>query len=196
MRFHWLSRVLPQVPGVLALILVVVLAIQNRDLRERQRDLRRQVSRPYPGLFVPTVRAQSLTGDTVVVGATDDRRRQVVFFFTTSCKYCLQTLPQWKKIAESRLDTTSGTYSVLGISLDSLPISKSYYESHALNFPVALFQERKLVALYRAGSVPLTLVLSSNGQVLMAHEGPLDAHATVDSLIKVARRLQGAPIAR
>ena len=82
----------------LAAILVVVLGSQNRGLVQEVRRLRGQQRLPHRGDAVPVTRAPTLLGDSVTLGGGPDRA-QVLFIFTTTCRYCLETLPGWQGIA-------------------------------------------------------------------------------------------------
>jgi hypothetical protein len=57
---------------------------------------------------------------------------------------------------------------------------------HALAFPVVTFPSLKLRRLYRAGTVPETVVLDKDGRVLHAHTGLLDQPVVLDSIYQAA----------
>jgi len=77
-------------------VTVAVLAYEVRALKPQADTLMRNRALPYAGQLVPTARALTLTGDTVILGETAKGRSQVLFFLSASCQYCLQTLPTWK----------------------------------------------------------------------------------------------------
>jgi peroxiredoxin len=135
-------------------------------------------------MVVPTFRALTLGGDSVTIGATPGRR-QVLLFFTTTCPYCLASLPAWRRIAAA--DSAEPTrFDLIGVSLDSAEQSSRYVMVHAVPFLVVMLPERKLARLYRASSVPLTMVLDSTGRVVYARLGQLPLQVA-DSVISAAR---------
>lgn len=169
-----------------AIALVVVMALQARSLRSRYDDLRKRVTEPHAGIFVPTFDAVTLEGNKVRIGRTSLGGRQVLFIFTTTCPFCRASIPYWKQIAAS-VDTVSEDVEVYGIAVDSISRAPRYVLEHRLPFPVLGFPERKLSHLYRASWVPLTMVLDSDGRVVYARRGVIESSATVDSVIAAVR---------
>jgi peroxiredoxin len=137
--------------------LVVVLGIQNRRLRAENRKLVERFTEPHRGVVVPTFEGTTLDGDTVTVGEAPDSGRQVLFVFTTTCPYCVASLPAWRQIAATIQSAPSLRAQVLGVSLDSAAVTRRYATAHGLRFPILTFPARKLSYLYRARSVPQTL---------------------------------------
>jgi peroxiredoxin len=166
---------------------LVVLAFQNRTLREELRTLRRRGERPYPGLLVPSFRAVTLAGDSVTIGERVPGVRQVLFIFNTTCGFCRETLPYWSRIADELRTEERREVEVYGISVDSEAETRRYVREEGLSFPVVRFPEAKLVRLYRAEGVPRTLVLDHEGEVLYARAGSFGSQSVVDSIIAAAR---------
>ncbi|HEX9632041.1 MAG TPA: TlpA disulfide reductase family protein [Gemmatimonadales bacterium] len=161
-----------------AAVLVVALARQNRALLIEARHLRGQQRLPHAGDVVPPVRARGLDGDTVLLGG-GPTTAQALFVFTTTCPYCAETLPAWKRIA-ARLEN-SPTVVSYGVSLDPDSVTAAYASLHQLPFPVVRFPTARAAAWYRAIGAPLTLLVDSTGEVLYARAGVLSPGA-VDSL--------------
>ena len=136
---------------VLALLaasaLVVVLGIENRSLRAAYADLAERARTPHGGIFVPTFRAQTLTGDSVTVGSVAGTGRQVVFIFTSTCPYCRASLPAWRQLARDIDTVRDARVQVIAISWDSVEQTRRYIAEQGLGFPVVRFPERKLGAL-------------------------------------------------
>lgn len=79
---------------LLATALVVVLGLQGRatrsDVRETESQLllaRERANALFPNLYAPTLKAESLEGDSVTLG-TADAVAQVYFVYNTRCPYC------------------------------------------------------------------------------------------------------------
>lgn len=168
---------------VIAAALVVVLGKQKRDLISQVETLRQAIREPRPGMFMPTFTTSTLDGRPVTIGSLPAEGRQVLFVYTTTCPYCLATLPAWKRIAATVDTIRRPRAEVYGVSLDSVEVTRQYSERHALPYPTIRFPEDKLVAIYRAGAVPLTLVLDEQGRTIYSRLGELKGEAAIDSVI-------------
>lgn len=189
-----LARIVVTAGLLAAVALVVVLSVQNRSLRAEYAALYRRASEPHAGMYAPTFRAVAISGESVTVGKAAGGGRQVLFVFTTTCPYCLASLPSWREIAAAVDTVRQPSVRTYGISLDSAEATRAYVRQHKLGFPVVGFPERKLVLLYRARAVPLTMVLDSAGRVLYSRLGVVDGRALIDSVLAVVRfRVQNAP---
>ena len=163
-------------------LLTLVLVWRIREADAAYAALAKRADLPFRGYVVPTIRAPTLAGDTLTVGELPVRhQRQVVFVFTTTCRYCLATLPVWEQVADF-LGRLVPPVQVLGLSLDSVPATAEYSQAHGIGFPVGWFPDWKAARLFRALMVPQTLVLSHVGEVLYAHVGRLEQGAGLDSL--------------
>ena len=142
--------------------------------------------------MVPTFQALTLACDSVTIGEAVPGELQVLLVFSTRSGACLEALPAWKTIL-SELNPASGReVAVYGISLDPELETRQYVAEHHVRFPVLRFPERKLARLYRAGDVPLTLVLDAEGEAVHSHLGPLTERASLDSLISAIRQAASA----
>lgn len=180
-------RYLPHVALAAAAVLVVVLGRQKSALVDENSRLRERILSPYPGMYVPSFRTATLDGAPVVIGEAPAGARQVLFVFTTTCQYCKATLPAWKRIAAESRTAEGGKPAVLGISLDSVDVTRKYTADHKLTYPVAQLTDPKLIAMYRAGSVPLTLVLDEQGRTIHSRVGEISTPAAIDSVITAVR---------
>jgi len=182
-----ISKHLPVLALTVAAALVVVLSLRVRDLNESYARVYERATRPYAGMFVPTFRTQTLDGIPVTVGEAPGEGRQVLFVFTATCPYCRSTLPAWQEI-QAALDTVrSVPVAVYGVSLDSVEVTRRYVAEHRLPYPVVHFPEDKLVAIYRAGTVPLTLVLDENGRTIHSRLGEMTSREAIDSVLAMVR---------
>jgi thiol-disulfide isomerase/thioredoxin len=186
--------VLLSVALLLACGLVVVLGKRQIELNRAYVELKRRASQPHEGYGVPAFLAHTLAGDTVTVGEiADSSARQVLFVLTTTCPYCKATLPVWAGLADSLHRLGGGKVRVLALSLASLRRAGIYVTEHRIRYPVATFPSDKFRRLYRAGSVPQTVVLDASGQVLFAHVGRLTAGPVLDSIYRAVGPRPAAP---
>ncbi len=180
-------RVVQLVVSVLAaagLVLVAVLAVQNGRLRAELADLRYRSIRPQAGQFVPAFVAATITGDTVRILSGDTASRQLLLVFTTTCPYCEASVPAWNDLA--RRAALQGA-AVLGISLDSLDQTRRYAQQHGLQYPVIQFPNEAYRRMYRANTVPITMVIDGSGHVIYARMGVVETEAAKDSILAAVR---------
>lgn len=182
-----IRSLLPVVGLTVASVLVVVLALRVQDLNEQYAETFRRARDLYAGMFVPTFQASTLTGEPVTVGASEGGGRQVLFVFTTICPYCRSTLPAWREITATLDTVTSVPVAVYGISLSATDVTERYVEENRLPYPVLHFPEEKLAHIYRARSVPLTVVLDAEGRVIHSRLGELSERAAIDSVVAMAQ---------
>lgn len=163
----------------------VVLGRQKVTLVERNRLLLERVTQAHPGLVVPEYPVETLSGEPVILGRATSGERQVLFFFTTTCEYCLASLPAWNALA-AEADRLDGV-TVVGVGLDSALLVRRYAEEHDLQFPIATLEDLRYAALFRATRVPLTVVIGEPGRVLYGRTGELSSEAAVDSILMALR---------
>jgi peroxiredoxin len=186
-----LSRILPVAALVAAAALVVVLAVQKRRLDTEVGDLRARymqaLREPIRGMYMPAFATSTLDGAPATIGQAPAAGRQVLLVYTTTCQFCLASLPAWKQI-KSTLDTLSTVKAqVYGVSLDSIEVTRRYSARHALPYPTVRFPEEKLVSMYRAGAVPVTLVLDEEGRTIYSRVGQVSEPVVIDSVIAAVK---------
>ena len=167
-----------------ASVLVVVLAAQKRDLLDRIDALNTRIRYPFEGLYLPAVAMPVVAGDTVVLGQASPGHVQVLFVFSTSCQYCKASLPAWKRIAAEL--AASDRAEVVGVSTDSVEPTRRYLVQHGIELPVVSFTDRRLLAMYRAGTTPQTLIIDADGRVGYSHLGAVTEPVVIDSILNAA----------
>lgn len=186
-----LFRVLPYAALAVAAALVVVLALQKRRLIgevERARlELRQARTEPMAGMWMPAFQAQTLDGRQATIGELPAEGRQVLLMYTTTCPYCLRSIPAWKRIKAAADTMRSMPVAVYGVSLDSLEVTRQYAARHRLPYPTVRFPDAKVAGMYRAGTVPITLVLDEQGRTIYTRTGELRDLAALDSVMQAIR---------
>jgi peroxiredoxin len=165
--------------------LAVVLAVQNRDLRDSHAELTLRSRVPQAGMYVPGFRFLAMEGAELALGDPPPGTRQVLLVFDTRCRFCVASLPAWASLYEA-LREREVTVEVVGVSLDPEGETEVYHEEHALPFPVVSVPERRFRSLYRWGAVPLVMVIEEEGLVSYARIGELDPGPATDSVIAAA----------
>ena len=147
-------------------------------------------------MYVPAVTLSAVTGDSVLLGGPPLGHAQVLFVFSTTCQYCKASLPAWKQIA-AELAASEGIQ-VVGVSIDSVEPTRRYLVEHGIELPVVSFTDRRLLAMYRAGTTPQTLITDADGRVGYSHLGAVTEPVVIDSILNAtatvaARALEGRP---
>jgi peroxiredoxin len=186
-----LSRSLPYVALAAAAVLVVVLAVQKRGLIEQveqtQYQLRQARTEPMRGMWMPAFQAPTIEGQPATIGEVPGEGRQVLLMYTTTCPYCLSSIPAWKQIKAAADTMTSVRAAVYGVSLDSVDVTRQYIAKHALPYQTVRFPDEKVAGMYRAGTVPITLVLDERGRAIYSRTGELKSPAAIDSVMQAIR---------
>jgi len=173
---------------LLAAVVIAVLALEVRTLRSQVTDCRRARALPFVGQWVPTTLAPTIRGDTVTLGETAPGRSQVLFFFTTTCPYCLETLPTWQRIAAQLRADPEGRHDAYWVSLSDRDSTEQYVASHGVDEAVAFLPDRKTAYVFRVVGVPMTVVLDHRGRITYVRGGVLAQSWAADSVLAAARR--------
>lgn len=186
-----LFRILPYLALAAAAVLVVVLGQQKRSLIDQvektQYQLRQARTEPMRGMWMPAFQAPTLEGQPATIGEVPGEGRQVLLMYTTTCPYCLSSLPAWKQIKAAADTMTSMRTAVYGVSLDSVDVTRKYIAQHALPYQTVRFPDDKVAGMYRAGTVPVTLVLDERGRAIYSRTGELKDPAAIDSVMQAIR---------
>ncbi len=185
-----LKRVLFPVVALLLSALIVALGWQNHQLRQINAQMAAQLQNMRlkahgPGLGSrPDALALRTTQHTHVdIGGARDAP-QILYFFSTTCRYCLASMPQLQQIAAAR-----GRSELIGVGLPPYDQLADYAGQHALQFPIAIDSEGDASNRYRATVTPMLMVLATDGSVIYKHVGQLDeqvVRAAMNSLTPVA----------
>lgn len=168
----------------LALALVGVLSRRVSELAAAHAELRRSMRSLHEGSVVPKLAATTLGGDDVVIGAGSP---QLLFIFTTTCPYCLATLPRWSEIADS-VGRLAPRIHVIGLTPDPIDSVRQYVTMHRVRWPVVRFPDRNIATLYKALTVPQTVLVDSEGHVLYGRSGALSTQVVIDSVYAALAR--------
>jgi peroxiredoxin len=184
-------RILPYAALAVAAALVVLLGWQKRglitDLEQAQYQLREARTMPIRGMWMPAFQAPTLEGQQATIGEVQGEGRQVLMMYTTSCPFCLSSIPAWKQIKAATDTMTSIRAAVYGVSLDSVNVTREYIAKHQLPYQTVRFPDEKVAGMYRAGTVPVTLVLDERGRTIYSRTGELKDPVAIDSVMQAIR---------
>lgn len=178
-----LKRVLFPVVALMLSALIVALGWQNRQLRQINEQMAVQLQNmrlDAHGLGLgsrPDALALRTTQHTHVdIGGARDAP-QILYFFSTTCRYCLASMPQLQQIAATR-----GRSELIGVGLPPYDQLADYAGKHALQFPIAIDTEANASKRYRATVTPMLMVLATDGSVAYKHVGQLDEQVVRDAI--------------
>lgn len=178
--------------ALVAAALIVVLSLQLRATRGYQRQVQYMKAYPHAGQWVPTIRAGTLAGDSVTLGETRPGRAQILIAFSTTCPFCLATLPKWKAMTDSLMRDSQSRFDVVWISASAWDSTRAYVAQHGINAIVAHMPTAKMAKVYQFKTVPLTVVLDRYGRVAHAHASVFKNEAAMDSIYIAAYRAVAA----
>lgn len=170
-----------------ACTLVVILAWQRHTDRARAEELYVLAKKPHSGFTVPSMHARLLNGDSIIIADEHQGRRQLIFAFLTTCHFCEQSTPAWNRISRE-LSKDSAHVDVIALSLEPDSVLRPFLATRDLAYKVARFPDLRTVKLYRAGVVPLTAVIESDGTMSYARNGAVINGSTIDSILTAVRR--------
>jgi peroxiredoxin len=183
-KINWLQVVTLVVIGLL-MIEVVILTIQNRELKTAISNLTQSQIEPLKhGEKVEPFKIQTLSGDTAEFTYSDTKKRYLLFVLSTKCPHCQKNLLLWKEIA----NTANETVNIFGISLDNFEQTKQYASTKDIGFYLASVADTSFGRKYKIGGVPETILIDGNSTVEKVWIGKLSKESLDD--IKI---LMGAP---
>ncbi len=102
----------------------------------------------------------------------DSTSQSIIFVFTTSCPFCMKSLPYWKLLASM---AQSAGIEVLGVSIDSREKTTVLVRDSSLSFPVAnALDPQRFSRVNHLPSIPETILRSKEGIALRIWSGPIE----------------------
>jgi peroxiredoxin len=162
----WYSIFLSAISLALA-VLVVLLVLQNRDLKQRIRAAAE--AGPPGGLtageMLPPFSLVDGTGAPVAVAVNDGHAR-LLLVFSSTCPHCDHALPIWRDMVRE----SGGGREVLGVQTDAG--AKSAKPIDTLPFPVLAPGESGPAFLTKLSGVPATILVDGSGKIEKLFYGP------------------------
>lgn len=171
---------------LVSLVVIVVLAKQNRELKVG--------GAPVPQTIIRAGDHFSLDGLIPFEPGHDfifdsSFTKQLVFVFTARCPYCKETVPLWKNLADSASQKKS--FPIVGICLDPLEETRTYINQNQLTFPVFVpIDKESFSKNNNIGSVPQTFIRKADGLVEHSWPGKL----SIDVYSKVLKAITDGTI--
>ena len=142
-------------------------AHQNQQLRQQ---LYPELVQLEVGERAKPVVIENLDGDSRLLAWDDADQDRLLLVFTTSCPACKQNQAVWKSLYRELSDDVE----IVGISLDSPEVTRTYREAHDLPFEVVVAADREAFAsAYEISVVPFTFHIAGDGRVQGVWRGML-----------------------
>lgn len=180
-RHPRLMTILVFVALLMSVALLIRVAQGKRYAERSWSDLYERAMYAHTGMYVPTYSALATNGDSIRLGDVPPGTRQLLYFFTTTCPYCRASVPTWKALAEKAAGRSD--VAVFGVAVDSSSALDDYLVKHGLTYPVVRMASARYARLFRAGGVPLTMVVDPGGQVSYARRGEFSSAILADSVL-------------
>ncbi|NUO78353.1 MAG: redoxin family protein [Lysobacter sp.] len=169
----------------LACALVVVLGVQNRQLRRDYAALIDETARPQVGSWLPSAEAATLAGPKLVLGRAAGER-QLLYFFDPTCPVCEASVPAILDLGRALQRQDPAQVQMVGVARQDAPALAAYLRARGFDFPVAL-STPKIRALFKLNLVPLLVVVDRDGRVVYSHVGKIDTKEQVPTILTALR---------
>jgi len=98
----------------------------------------------------------------------------ILNFFTTWCPACKQEKPSLQKLHQY-LSKKDNNIKVVSIAVkENLTTVKNFIKEHSYTFPVFLDADGKLARQFKVSSIPVTFLISEDGQIKKRFVGALN----------------------
>lgn len=158
---------------------VLILSMQNQNLREQFHIAFEKTRFAYVGMYVPELTATNSVGQHVVLGSPSGRK-QLLFVFNVHCPHCRTSMPAARRIWDG-LDKSS-SIELIALTHDSSDETASYLKEFGFDIPFVSLSSERGLALLHAASVPQLMLIGENGQVEYVHIGEI-AMDDVDAIV-------------
>ncbi len=137
----------------------------------------------WQGKVAPDVTATLLTGETFRLSEHIGKDLIVLNFFATWCGPCRDEMPELNRFYEAHRQEH---VVLVGIDSDE-PVEtvQAFVKELAVQFPVALDPDARVLKAYGVGSFPTTVVINATGRIQLYDSGQIDnADAVLGPLLK------------
>ena len=121
--------------------------------------------------LAPAFKVRSVTGQMLDLAELRTRGPVLLDFWATWCKPCLAALPELDAL--HRRFSERG-FTVIGVSVDgprNFPKVRPMAQRLGLGYPIVLDEDGSLQQRYQARAVPTSVLISTEGRVVLATQG-------------------------
>jgi hypothetical protein len=184
---HGVSTLLLVISTIAAVALVLSLARQNMVLKDALARVEQpRGDSPQVGEMLPIVDLLSLGGDPRTVLNLSPGGGAIAFF-TTTCRFCELSLEPWTRLNTELLHDG---LPLVGVSLNGAAQTAAFVSSKRIPWPVWVLKNSRDRARLGIAAVPLTVLISSKGEIVETWRGALD-DSDVDTILEVVRQESG-----
>ena len=164
-------------------IQVIVLAIQNRELKSKLSLLIYEKDTLQEGDEAKPFIAQDLNGNVAAFFQNkNDDKKSLLFIFSTGCKACELNMQNWIALADTLF---SKNLDVIGLSINSISETINFVQKFSLNFTLYSINDENFTNNYKANKTSQTILVDENNLVIRAWVGILSIYDYVNILEKI-----------
>ncbi|MBI3195507.1 MAG: TlpA family protein disulfide reductase [Ignavibacteriae bacterium] len=149
---------------------VVLLVVQNRDLRAQLDQITKEPEPLQKGEVVSGFEGVTLDGTSIRFDYKNPDKKYLFFLLSTKCGVCEKNLQNWNSIVSDQKDTNTLVY---GISLEAEKKLEQYVSSKTPTFKIAMVNDTSFAKKYKVVGFPLTLLIDGSGKVIQTWIGML-----------------------
>ena len=99
-----------------------------------------------------------------MIGGThfSGNKSTLLFILSTTCPHCDNNLPSWNLITTRNPNDIN---TVIGISTQSLTLTKNYYENRDIGFPLVVAADTSFSTKFKIQGVPMTILVNPGGSI-------------------------------
>jgi peroxiredoxin len=161
-QMNWLRFVV-----TFSLILLVCSTVLNVFLSRKVRELNSSLEyinsqgKLQVGADVSPIEDKDINGNSVSISYSNINQPTILYIFTPKCIWCARNLKNVKALANE----TKGNYRFVGLSLSKNNL-KEYVAANSIDFVIYTDIPSSVVAAYKLGGTPQTIVISPSGKVV------------------------------
>jgi thioredoxin-related protein len=145
---------------VISISINVLLAQKVKDLKNRIVFIKTEQSLTI-GSVVPSIQAKDISGRAVSITYSGNGKPTILYIFKPECSWCTRNLQNVKALAKE----VDKDFNFVGLSLVSDKL-RDYIALHKVGFPVYTELPSDVIAAYKFGGTPQTIVVSPEGKIL------------------------------
>jgi len=173
-------------------IVIIILVVDVGFLTDKVRRLEKQIlsSSPisqveplHPGDVIDAITVESLDGNKQPLAFNTSHSKYLLFVMSSTCTYCLATIPKWKSITAR----TKNDCFILGLSLHDVDRTIQYKQDKDLPFYVMSVTDVEFPKKFHLSGVPATFLIGEGGIVQQTWAGKLEDDQ-VEEIVSLAHR--------
>ena len=123
------------------------------------------------GKIAPGFRLENLDGEIITLEENLGGGPILISFWATWCKPCIEELPEIEKIYDELKEKGLKAFAISVDCEKSVAKVEPFVKAKKLSVPVLLDTNSDIARIYYATTVPFTVIIASNGEIVYSHSG-------------------------